>query len=472
MSDPSLLSASDLVTAYRRRSLSPVEVLDAIEARVARFEPDLKAFSHRDPDLARTQARASEARWTNGEPVGPVDGVPITIKESLDVEGWASRKGSTTVPADQLAQADCPVVRHMRAGGAVFVGQTTMPEFGWKGVTHGPLHGITRNPWDTRMTPGGSSGGAAAAAALNLGCLHFGTDAAGSVRIPAAFTGVFGLKPTYGRLAAHPLSMFGTLSHIGPMSRTVTDSALMMSVIAGRDRRDRHQVPFDPPDYRVGLGDGVSGLRIGLSLAPFGYDRVDPEVTAAIEDAAQTFEEMGAVVEAAGPDFPDTVPTIAALWNNGAAAVLSHLDAQQRQAVDPNLVRDAEAGEAQTPVAVTLAELARGALHQAAETFHETYDLWLTPMMPTPAFEAGHDLPPQGGFGPHWTDWSPFTYPINLSQQPACSCPAGLTSSGLPIGLHIVGKLHDDALVLRAARAFESARLFATIDEPNVTHRA
>lgn len=471
MSDPSLLTAIDLVKAYRRRSLSPVEVLDAIEARIDRFEPDLKAFSHRDPALAQSQAKAAEARWTKGEPLGPVDGVPITIKESLDVEGWASRKGSTTIPADQLADADCPVVRHMRSGGAVFVGQTTMPEFGWKGVTDGPLHGITRNPWDTRMTPGGSSGGAAATAALNLGCLHFGTDAAGSVRIPAAFTGVFGLKPTYGRIAAHPLSMFGTLSHIGPMSRTVTDSALMMSVISKRDRRDRHQVPTDPPDYRVGLEDGVAGLRIAVSFAPFGYDRVDPEIRAAIEAAATAFEEMGATVDEAAPDFPDTIPMIEALWNNGAAAVLSHLDPEQRKAVDPNLVRDAEAGEAQSPVAVTLAELARGGLHQAAERFHETYDLWLTPMMPTAAFEAGHDLPPAGGFGPHWTDWSPFTYPINLSQQPACSCPAGLTSSALPIGLHIVGRLHDDALVMRAARAFESARPFKTIDAPNVTHR-
>lgn len=469
--DPSLLSAHSLQRAYRRKELSPVDVVDAVFKRLHDHNDAVNAFSHVDPAAARAQALESEARWRQGMPLGPIDGIPITIKESLDTRGWPQRKGSLTVPAEQRAEGDCPVVQHMRRAGAVFVGQTTMPEFGWKGVTHGPAWGITRNPWDTRMTPGGSSGGAAVAAALNLGCLHFGTDAAGSVRIPAAFTGVFGHKPTFGRAPAWPLSMFGTLSHIGPMSRTVMESALMLSVMAQRDRRDRHQVPSDPPDYTVGLEDGVAGLRIGLSLAPFGYSRVDPEVADAIAASAKAFEDMGAIVEPAEPAFPDAVPLIETLWFNGAAAALSHVAEVGRCSVDPGLLRDVIAGEKQSPVAVTLAEAQRAAWHKAAEDFHQTYDLWLTPVMPIAAFEAGHDFPPDGGFSRHWTDWSPFTYPINLSQQPACSCPAGLTSAGLPIGLHIVGRLHDDALVLRAARAFESARPFLTIDTPNVQHQ-
>ncbi len=469
-SDPSLMTAMDLARGFRRRDLSPVEVVDAIAARLETQNAAVNAFSHIALDTARSQARESAARWQKGAPLSRIDGVPITIKENLDTTGWPQRKASLTVPADRRAEADCPVVDHMRGAGAVFIGQTIMPEFGWKGVTDGPAWGITRNPWDTRMTPGGSSGGAAAAAALNLGCLHFGTDAAGSIRIPAAFTGVFGHKPSYGRVPAWPLSLFGTLAHIGPMSRSVTESALMLTEMSARDRRDRHQMPSDPPDYLIGLDGGVAGLRIGLSLAPFGYDRIDPEITAATVAAARLFEEMGAVVEEAEPAFPDPVPVLATLWNNGAATVIATVPEADRGGIDPGLMRDARAGQAQSPAEVALAEAARAMFHRAAEDFHARYDLWLTPMMPIGAFEADHDMPPGGGFGDHWIDWSPFSYPINLSQQPACSCPAGFTASGLPIGLHIVGRLHDDALVLRAARAFEAAMPPRTIDAPNIRH--
>src|SRR3954466_12278995 len=300
MPDIKSLTAADLLRLYRKRELSPVDVtrdqLDCIE----RFQPILNAFIIIDREGALKAANDSEARWQRGEPIGLVDGIGATVKDNVWLKGFPSRRGSLTVP-DTPIKDDAPAVARLREGGAVILGKTTLPEFGWIGACHSPLTGITRNPWKLDRTTGGSSGGAAAAALLNLGHLHIGTDGAGSIRIPAAFTGVFGIKPSFGRVAAYPASPFSILAHQGPLTRTVTDAALMLSVIGAPDARDMTAWNTPAPDYRVGLDDGVRGLRIGWSPR-LGYVKtIHPDVEAATAKAAQVFGELGATVEEADP---------------------------------------------------------------------------------------------------------------------------------------------------------------------------
>ena len=286
--DPALLSAVELVAQYRAKKLSPVEVTKAALARIARLNPRFNAFCLVDEEAALASARASEARWAKGQPMGQVDGVPATVKDLLITKGWPTLRGSKAVDPKQTWNEDAPTVARLREEGAVLLGKTTTPEFGWKGVTDSPLTGITRNPWDETRTPGGSSGGAAVAAACGMGALHLGTDGGGSIRIPAGFTGIFGLKQSYGLVPASPLSPFGTLAHIGPMTRTVGDAALMMNVITKPDLRDWYASPYTGTDYLKGLEGGVKGWKIAFS-ATMGGHPVDPEIAKLVASAAQVF---------------------------------------------------------------------------------------------------------------------------------------------------------------------------------------
>src|SRR3954451_840279 len=312
MPDIKSLTAADLLRLYRKRELSPVDVTRDQLDRLERFQPTLNAFIITDREGALKAAKDSEARWQRGEPAGLVDGIGATVKDNVWLKGFPSRRGSLTVP-DTPIEEDAPAVARLRESGAVILGKTTLPEFGWIGACHSPLTGITRNPWNLDRTPGGSSGGAAAAALLNLGWLHIGTDGAGSIRIPAAFTGVFGIKPSYGRVPAYPASPFGTLSHQGPLTRTVADAALMLSVIGAPDARDMTAWNTPAPDFRVGLDDGVRGLRIAWSPG-LGYVRkLDSEVEAATAGPAQTFRDLGAIVEEADPGFAEPFEMIMAI---------------------------------------------------------------------------------------------------------------------------------------------------------------
>ncbi len=330
-----------------------------------------------------------------------------------------------------------------------------------------PLSGITRNPWDIATGPGGSSAGAASCAALNLGCIHIGTDGAGSVRIPAAFTGVVGLKPTYGRVPAYPVSTMGFLAHLGPLTRTVADTALAMNVIGRPDQRDLTAMIDQPPDFVAGLAGGVKGLRLAWSPQLGGSVAVDPEIAALTRAAAMAFRDLGATVEEVDPGFDDPIETLMTIWSAGAALALRSASAEDRQRMDPGLVAVAEAGEqvaGSTYVDALLNQ--RNALALRMAKFHERFDLLLTPTLPLPAFAVGRNTPGHGGYGEDWTRWTPFTYPFNITQAPAISLPCGLTQHGLPAGLQIVGPYGRDALVLRAAAAFEAARPFATVDAP------
>jgi aspartyl-tRNA(Asn)/glutamyl-tRNA(Gln) amidotransferase subunit A len=458
------LSATRLVTAYRRKEISPVEVTQAVLDGIEAFDPAVNAFCVVDGARAMDAARASEARWQRGAPLGLVDGVPATIKDVVLCAGWPTLRGSLAVPREQDWSDDAPVTARLREHGAVLMGKTTTPEFGWKGVTDSKLTGITRNPWNTDLTPGGSSGGAVAACALGLGALHIGTDGGGSIRIPAGFTGVFGLKTTFGLVPAWPASPFGTVAHVGPITRTVSDTALMLNVISQPDARDWQALPATGRDYRVGLEDGVRGLRIAFS-PDLGYVEVDPEVAQAVAKAARVLAELGAMVEEIPAPFENPADCFRVHWTVAAAALLARFDEQQRASLDPGLVEIAAEGAACTTADYLQAMADRAALGERMGRFHQDWDLLLTPTLPIPAFTAGAEFPQTGPYA-GWRDWTPFTYPFNLTQQPAASVPCGFTASGAPIGAQIVAGKYADALVLRAARAMESAHPFPMPEHP------
>lgn len=453
--DLNWLSAAKLAKAYKKKKLSPVEVARACFDQISRHDGKLNAMCLVDEKSALKQAKASEARWHKGKPLGAVDGVPALVKDLILAKGWPTLRGSKTVDRDQAWDQDGPSVARLREEGAVLLGLTTTPEFGWKGVTDSPLTGITRNPWDVTKTPGGSSGGSSAAVAAGYAPLALGTDGGGSIRIPAGFSGIFGLKPSFGRVPAWPLSPFGTVSHTGPMTRSVEDAAIMLNVIAKPDVRDWHSLPYDGVDYTKRLDKGIKGLRIAYSPT-LGHAELDPEVAAAVDKAVATLRKLGAKIDKVDPGFPDPGPIFRVLWWSGARAALSRLPKDKKALLDPGLADVVKQSLEMTPEDYFDAVKARGALGVQMREFMEKYDLLVTPTLPIPAFEAGKLSPVDDGTG-KWVNWTPFSYPFNLTQQPAASVPCGFTKAGLPIGLHIIGRMFDDVSVLRAAHAYEGA---------------
>jgi aspartyl-tRNA(Asn)/glutamyl-tRNA(Gln) amidotransferase subunit A len=452
--DIAYASALDLAEAYRRKALSPVEVAEALLARLDRLEPRLNAFCLVDRDGALAAARASEERWQRGVPLGALDGVPATIKDLVLMRGFPTRRGSRLVEPVPDAE-DAPAVARLREAGAVILGKTTTPEFGWKAIGDSPLTGITRNPWNLERTTGGSSAGAAAACAAGIAPLNIGSDGAGSIRIPSSFTGIFGLKATFGRVPAHPPSPMSLLSNVGPMTHSVRDAAAMLNTLARPDHRDPYSLPPAPRDWLAGIDDGVKGWRIAYS-PDLGHAKVDPEVAQCCAAAARRFEELGAIVEEVGRIFPSPREALLTLWRAGTARILAAWpDDKVRELCDPGLVVIAAEGARISGSDYVAADLERSALGRQMAAFHQTYDLLLTPMMPVPALPVGQDVNDRAS-ETNWVDWSPFSYPFNMTRQPAASVPCGLTRGGLPIGLQIVAPLYAEDRVLRAARAFEA----------------
>jgi len=444
------LSATDLMAAYRSGDLSPVRATEDALERIEKFDGQVNAFVLVDRESALASARESEARWQNGTATGLLDGVPMSIKDVLLTENWPTLRGSYTIDDAGPWTMDSPAVDRVREQGAVLLGKTTTPEYAWKVVTDSRRYGATGNPWNPAMTSGGSSGGSATAVGLGMGALSLGTDGGGSVRIPAAFTGTTTIKPTYGRVPHSPASPFGTLAHVGPMTRTATDTALLLDVIAGFDARDPWALAASEHSSMSMLGLGVAGLRIAASPT-LGYATLHPEVAAAFETATRAFAELGARVEQADPGFADPVEDFQVLWFSGAAKVVEHLDTSQ---IDPGLAEVAERGARYSALEYLGAMSARNELGALMGAFHAQYDLLLTPCLPIPAFEVGQEVP-TGWHDSRWTSWTPFTYPFNMTQQPAASVPCGFTEDGLPIGLQIIGARHDDGRVLAAAHAFQ-----------------
>ena len=453
-------TATGLLQLYRSRQASPVEATRAVLARIDKLNPKLNAFCHLAPDEALASAQLSEQRWREGRPLGPVDGVPTSIKDLILTRGWPTLRGSRTVDPKQAWDVDAPATARLREAGAVLLGKTTTPEFGCKGETNSPLTGISRNPWDPSKTPGGSSGGTAAAVAAGMGPISVGTDGAGSVRIPAAFCGNFGLKPSFGRVPAYPLSPMGTVAHLGPHTMSVRDAALMMNVLKQPDARDWTSLPPDDTDYLVHLDRGIRGLKIAYSPALGFAKDIHSEVAAAVQAAVRQLQDAGAIVEQVDPGIDDPLPITIGLWFAGAWAIWNTLSAEQQALADPDFASEAEQGSKYGVLDLHQLTLARGALGAHMRQFMQRYDLLVTPAVAVPAFDArpagSIKLTPENMLG-----WTPFSYPFNLTQQPACTIPCGLTKAGLPIGLQFVGPMFGDALVLRAARAYEMLRPIA-----------
>ncbi len=454
-SDPADLSAYELVDLYRSRALSPVEATRAVLARIDRLNPVVNAFVVVDAEAALADARASEARWAKGTPAGPVDGVPTSIKDLVLTKGWPTLRGSKTVDRDQPWNDDAPLVARLRESGAVLLGKTTTPEFGWKGLCDSPLTGITRNPWALGHTTGGSSGGAAAAVVCGMGPLASGSDGGGSIRIPAGFSGCYGIKPNFGRVPAWPLSGFGTVAHNGPMTRTVRDSAIFLNVIQKPDSRDWYGMPYDGRDWTADLEAGVKGMRIAFSPR-LGFAPVDPEVAASVAKAAATFEDLGAHVEEVDPGFADPYDIFWTLWTAGAYTTFGGLPKEKRAVMEEGLNASIEAGARLSLKQYLDAVSARQNLGGLMRGFHDRYDILLTPSLAVPALKHGEMVPAGWRHGDTWPTWTPFSYPFNLTQQPAASIPCGFTATGLPIGLHIVGPFFREDLVFRASRAYET----------------
>jgi len=363
-----------------------------------------------------------------------------------------------------IPEEDAPLVERLKAAGAILVGKTTSPEFGWKGATDSPLFGITRNPWNLERNPGGSSGGAGAAVAAGLAPLAVGTDGGGSIRIPGSFCGVLGFKPTYGLIPVYPSSATGTLSHAGPMTRTVRDAALMLQVMAGPDDRDPLSFPPMGVDFVAALEGGIQGLRVAWSPT-LGYAVVDPEVRALTEKAAQRWQDLGCSLEQVDQVFDNPDPIWAPLFYGGIAARLTDFLQEWRLRMDPGLVEIVEEGRRIRAIEFVKATFARATFTEAVRKFFLRYDLLLTPTLAVRPFSAGMERPASHPTGSRLV-WVAFTYPFNLTGQPAATVPCGFTRDGLPIGLQIVGRRFEDATVLRAAAAYEATVPWAERQPP------
>ena len=446
------LSATALLDAYRSKALSPVEITRAVLAHMAAWEPHLHATYALDANAALAQAEASQARWLRGEPLGALDGVPLTLKENIATRGVPIPLGSAATELVPAAQ-DAPPAARLREAGAVLLGKTTMPDYGMLSSGLSSFHALTRNPWDLSKNPGGSSAGAAAAAAAGYGPLHVGTDIGGSVRLPAGWCGIVALKPSLGRVPIHP-PFAGRVA--GPMTRTVTDAALMMATLSLPDARDTMSLPHQHIAWSQ-LDRPVRGLKIGLWMDAGWGDAVEPEVRAAIESAARDFEAAGAIVEPVRPFITRAMADgMDDFWRQRSWLDIGAMSEVRRAKVLPYIVAWAQGGAGLSGERVFRGYSQMGAMREASVAACRPFDFVLSPTAPMPAYAA--ELPAPANDPTRPFEHIAFTLPFNMSEQPAASINAGYTRSGLPIGLQIVGQRFDDLGVLQLARAWEQMR--------------
>jgi aspartyl-tRNA(Asn)/glutamyl-tRNA(Gln) amidotransferase subunit A len=459
------LSASELKVLYSAKALSPVEVTDAILDRIEHLNPALNAFTVITAELALKQARAAERAYADGD-APPLAGIPASIKDLTLTRGIRTARGSLIDPA-WVPEVDAPVVERLYSAGVVMLGKTNTPELGWKGDSGNRVFGPSFNPWDLAKTPGGSSGGAAAAVAAGLGPLAQGSDGAGSIRIPAAFCGIFGFKQSFGLVPQYPPSAVGDLSHLGPMTRTVRDAAMMLNAMAGADARDRLSWSSGI-DYTRDLDAGIRGFRVVWSPT-LGYAKVAGEVLEITERAAMAFREFGCEVEHVNPTVPDPANIVDVIWAGSMAGYFAGRLDDVRALLDPGLLAVIERAASLSAADMAHALQQRNTYYTEMRQFMDLQrcDLLLTPTLPVTAFTAGLDEPDgwqRSILAP--LDWTPFTFPFNLTGQPAATVPCGVDRNGLPVGLQIVGRWRDDGAVLRAATAFESAMPWRDLRPP------
>ncbi len=446
------LGAHDLLAGYRSRALSPVEVLADVLAHITACEPSVHATYAVDATAARAAAHASALRWQRGEPIGALDGVPAMLKENIATLGVPIPLGCAAtdlVPA----LADAPPAARLREAGAVILGKTTMPDLGMLSSGLSSFHALTRNPWDLQRTPGGSSAGAAAAAAAGYGPLQVGTDIGGSIRLPAGWCGVFGLKPSHGRV---PIGAPYPARVAGPITRCVSDAALMMSVLSQPDWRDHMSLPTEHIEW-MALDRELRGVRIGLMLdAGWGLPP-EPQVTAAITAAARAFEGAGAIIEPLAPFINrEMADGIDRFWRTRAWVDLQAFEDEQRRRVLPFIAEWAEGGAQLSGIEVMRHYHQTLAMRAVTVAACQPFDFVLSPVAPIPAFAAELPCPTNDPAQPF--EHIAYTLPFNMSEQPAASINAGYTAEGLPIGLQIVGRRFDDLGVLQLAYAWERMR--------------
>lgn len=447
------MSAVALRTLVARREVSPVELTRRALDRAIATQETLNAFFVILEEEAMAAARVAEDAVMAGAPLGVLHGLPFSAKDLMAVKGVRYASGSRAM-ANNVADVDAPAVERARAAGAILIGKTTTSEFGCKPIGDSPLTGITRNPWNRAMTPGGSSAGAAASVAAGITPFALGTDGGGSIRIPCALSGLSGLKGQFGRVPVWPTSATPTLAHVGPIARSMEDAALLFSAVAGFDRRDPFGVAGPVPDVMGAARASVAGMRVAYSPT-FGYARPEPEVLAATGRAAETFEALGCRVDLVEQVF-DTDP--ADLWTAefyaGVGTRLRNVLENQRDLLDPAVADILMPALSQEMRSYYASVFERYALREKLRRFFEAYDLLISPVVPVSALEAGRNLP-AGLEDRNLVSWVFYTYPFNLTGQPAGAVCAGLSAAGMPIGLQIVGRACCEDDVVRAACAFE-----------------
>jgi len=449
------LSAAALAAGYAAGAFTPVEVAAALLARIAALDGPINSIVFTDAATTLAQAAASAARHAQGAPLSKLDGVPVTIKDLSAVAGWPLWRGSLTRD-DTPAEADTPAVARLREAGAVFLAKTATPEGGCKIVTSSRRHGATANPYNPAKTPGGSSGGAAASLAMGFGPLALGSDGAGSIRIPASFTNVFGLKPGFGRVPAFPPDTDMPLSVVGPMSRHVADAALMLEVLARPDPRDpfASPLPYAPPDLNAPLDDLLIAVSPRLNCAA---PLIDHEIDSLVAQAGPLLRAAGAQITEDAPAWPiDPFTPFRTFWEAGCLETLNRHPPETRHKLDPVLRAAATSGRRLTLPDFQRAIEQRLALCAAAHNFFRHHHLLVGPVMPIAAFDITRNTPP--GYPDDDWSWCPYTYPWNLTGLPAASCPIGFTTTGLPVGVQIIGPPNAEPTILRAAAAIERAR--------------
>jgi aspartyl-tRNA(Asn)/glutamyl-tRNA(Gln) amidotransferase subunit A len=453
------MPATQLAAAIRTKEVSPVEVVDAILEQIDRLNPKLNAFCLVTADAARQAAQAAEQAVMRGDTLGPLHGVPVSIKDLVITQGVRTMRGSKLYEHD-VPTEDAPVVERLKAAGAIILGKTTTPEFGFKGVTDSIVTGISRNPWNLDRTPGGSSGGAGAAVASGMGPLAIGTDGGGSICIPSSFCGIYGLKPHVGRVPVYPASATGDLSHAGPMTRTVRDAALMLNTIAGADDRDRLSLPTSHADYLKAVEGDIRGLRVAWS-ADLGFALVEPQVRQISAEAVKAFSELGCHVDEVNPNFDNPGELFQHFFYVNIGAMLQDYPGYERK-IDPQLLANIAEVTGVSGQDYARSILRRGVIFDKIRRLFATYNLLLCPTVAVPPFAVGIEGPTQiAGHPVDRRAWIALTPLFNLTGQPSATVPCGFTNDGLPIGLQIVGRRFDEATVLRASAAFESIRPWA-----------
>ncbi len=455
-SELDLMTAVELRGKIARREISAVEVTRRALEKAQATQSSLNAFFFLMPDEAMAAAQAADEAVRRGAPLGSLHGVPVSVKDLIALGGQRYAFGSRAM-ADNIATADAPSVERVKRAGAIVIGKTTTSEFGCKAVGDSPLTGITRNPWNLAKTPGGSSAGAAASVAAGVTPLALGTDGGGSVRIPGSLTGLATIKGHFGRIPVWPVSATTTLAHVGPMTRTVEDAAILFMTCAGYDPRDPYSVAGDVPDLLAACKADVKGLRVAYSPT-LGYAKCDAEVLRVIEAAVKQFENLGCHVEQVDRVFAaDPVDIWSAEFYAGAGTRLRPFLENKRELLDPAVADILDQALRQELRDYYARVFERYALRDALNPFFERYDVLLSPTLPVTSLDAGKNVPD------HLRDrnlvsWVYYTYPFNVTGQPAATVCAGIATDGMPVGLQIVGRALGEYDVVRAAAAYERAQ--------------